>query len=81
LINLANFLVQNSIWTEGASSGFGLAPLADNRGPTQTMALLPGSPAINAGDNITCPETDQRGVARPQGSQCDIGRMKLLPWE
>jgi predicted outer membrane repeat protein len=78
LINLANFLVQNSIWTEGASSGFGLAPLADNGGPTQTMALLPGSPAINAGDNITCEETDQRGVTRPQGSQCDIGAYEYV---
>jgi predicted outer membrane repeat protein len=50
-----------------------LGPLADNGGPTQTMALLPGSPAINAGTNNDCPETDQRGVTRPQGSQCDIG--------
>jgi hypothetical protein len=28
-----------------------LGPLAENGGPTQTVALLPGSPAINAGDN------------------------------
>jgi hypothetical protein len=28
-----------------------LGPLADNGGPTQTLALLPGSPAINAGNN------------------------------
>jgi hypothetical protein len=28
-----------------------LGPLADNGGPTQTLALLPGSPARNAGDN------------------------------
>ncbi|MBI9050987.1 MAG: sortase [Anaerolineaceae bacterium] len=50
-----------------------LAPLADNGGPTQTMALLPGSVAINAGDNVTCTSTDQRGVIRPQESICDIG--------
>jgi hypothetical protein len=49
--------------------------LANNGGPTQTMALLPTSPAINAGGSGTngCPTTDQRGVARPQGLACDIG--------
>src|SRR4029450_8834379 len=40
-------------------------------GTTQTHALQAGSPAINSGDNATCPATDQRGVAR-QGT-CDIG--------
>lgn len=47
--------------------------LADNGGATQTMALLAGSPAINAGTNIGCPADDQRGVARPQNGICDIG--------
>lgn len=37
------------------------------------MPLLPGSPAIDAGDVGTCPATDQRGVARPQGAGCDMG--------
>ncbi|WP_345309022.1 choice-of-anchor Q domain-containing protein [Candidatus Villigracilis saccharophilus] len=50
-----------------------LGPLANNGGPTQTMALLSGSPAINAGDDADCEATDQRGVTRPQGSHCDIG--------
>jgi len=50
-----------------------LGPLADNGGPTQTMALLAGSPAIDAGDDGTCESTDQRGVSRPQGAHCDIG--------
>jgi cysteine-rich repeat protein len=49
------------------------AGLADNGGPTQTIALLPGSPAIDAGDNASCPATDQRGVPRPFGAACDIG--------
>jgi CSLREA domain-containing protein len=48
-----------------------LGPLADNGGPTDTHALLAGSPAIDAGG--TCPATDQRGVTRPQGPACDIG--------
>ncbi len=50
-----------------------LGSLADNGGFTRTMALLPGSPAIDAGDDANCPATDQRGVSRPQGSRCDIG--------
>jgi hypothetical protein len=50
-----------------------LGPLASNGGPTQTMALLSGSPAIDAGDDGACPSNDQRGVTRPQGSHCDIG--------
>ncbi len=56
-----------------------LGPLADNGGPTQTHALLPGSPAIDAGDNSGCPATDQRGVARPQGAACDIGAYEYQP--
>jgi hypothetical protein len=50
-----------------------IGPLADNGGPTLTHALLAGSPAIDAGDDITCTATDQRGVNRPQGTHCDIG--------
>ncbi len=56
-----------------------LAPLADNGGPTQTHALMPGSPAIDKGGTSAnqCPTTDQRGVARPQGAACDIGAFEL----
>lgn len=50
-----------------------LGALTDNGGPTPTIALLPGSLAINAASNATCPVTDQRGIARPQGGTCDIG--------
>ena len=56
-----------------------LGPLADNGGPTQTHRLLPGSPAIDAGDDAACPSTDQRGVARPQGDGCDIGAFEFEP--
>jgi hypothetical protein len=44
-----------------------LGPLQDNGGPTQTMALLPGSPALNAGDPNQLGTTDQRGVVRTGG--------------
>jgi len=50
-----------------------MGPLADNGGPSLTHALQAGSPAINAADDALCPATDQRGIARPQGAQCDIG--------
>ena len=54
-----------------------LGPLQANGGPTPTMALLPGSPARNAGDAATCLQRDQRGVRRPQGSACDIGAYEV----
>ena len=42
-----------------------LGPLQDNGGPTATHALLPGSPAIDAGNDAAAPGTDQRGMPRP----------------
>jgi hypothetical protein len=42
-----------------------LRPLANNGGPTQTHALLAGSPAIDQGGAATDVTTDQRGVLRP----------------
>ena len=56
-----------------------LGPLADNGGPTLTMALLPGSPAIGAGDPLSAPPTDQRGVPRPPGLAADIGAYEFVP--
>lgn len=59
-----------------------LGPLFDNGGPTQTHALLPGSPGIDAGDPADCPTTDQRGAPRPPaaaagaGARCDIGAIE-----
>ena len=52
-----------------------LGPLASNGGPTQTHALIKGSPAIDSADNAACPGADQRGIARPQpaGGTCDRG--------
>ncbi len=52
--------------------------LADNGGPTQTLALLHGSAAIDAGNATTCAAApvsgkDQRGVTRPFGTGCDVG--------
>src|SRR5262245_50228004 len=60
-----------------------LGPLADNGGPTQTMALLPGSPALNAGSNALIPAgvtTDQRGGTFSRiwgGGTVDIGAFEV----
>lgn len=61
----------------------GLGPLQDNGGPTDTMALLPGSPAIDSGNPSGCTDgqghllqTDQRGEPRPDKEDsggCDRG--------
>jgi hypothetical protein len=56
-----------------------LGPLQDNGGPTFTHALLPGSPAINAGDNTDAPEFDQRGLPRVTGPRIDIGAYEVQP--
>jgi hypothetical protein len=63
-----------------------LGPLADNGGPTQTHALIAGSPAIETGNpalpgsgGAACAATDQRGVTRPQGARCDIGAFEAAP--
>jgi CSLREA domain-containing protein len=70
--------------TAGAGSLFGLdpllGPLADNGGFTQTMALDPASPAVDAGPTkrrLGCPSRDERGVKRPQGARCDMGAYEL----
>ncbi len=62
-----------------------LGPLADNGGPTPTHALLPGSPALDAGNSTIA--TDQRGFRRPVdlpavanatgGNGSDIGAFEL----
>ena len=62
-----------------------LGPLADNGGYTETMELLPGSPAIDAGYGLVCSMfpvdgVDQRGVARPIGLGCDIGAYEAPMW-
>jgi hypothetical protein len=62
----------------GLPTNLQLGPLANNGGPTQTLALLKGSSAIDAIplSSGLCPARDQRGHKRPdnpQESSCDIG--------
>jgi CSLREA domain-containing protein len=75
----------------GTSCGFGtaggsksnadahLGALANNGGPTETLALLSGSAAINAGNAFFGERVDQRGVSRPQplGGNHDIGAFEV----
>src|SRR5262249_32008379 len=54
-----------------------LGPLQLNApGGLETMALLPGSPAIDAAG--ACEGVDERGVARPQDGACDIGAYEVI---
>jgi CSLREA domain-containing protein len=62
-----------------------LGELQDNGGPTETRALLLGSPAIDAIPMGSCTDhqgrpvtTDQRGVPRPQGAACDVGAYEAV---
>jgi CSLREA domain-containing protein len=55
-----------------------LSPLGNHGGPTQTVALQPGSAALH--HVRTCVlRADQRGVARPVGSACDSGAYEVAP--
>ncbi len=49
-----------------------LDAIADNGGATLTHRVTFDSLAVNQGV-FPCPETDQRGVARPQWEKCDVG--------
>ena len=86
LLRTGTNLVQ-SVWqTFGTSSGPAaisasplLFPLGNYGGPTPTMPPLPGSPAIDAGDDSTTsqnPATDQRGRPRFSGAHVDIGAVE-----
>lgn len=57
--------------TDRTVADAGLGALGDHGGPTDTVELLEGSPAIDAGGG--CGPVDQRGAARPLGGGCDIG--------
>jgi serine/threonine protein kinase len=56
--------------------------LRNNGGNTQTLTLLPGSPAIDIiplnACHISGISTDQRGVKRPQGNACDVGAYEYV---
>jgi hypothetical protein len=64
--------------------GFGVDPmlgvLQSNGGPTKTMMPMVGSPLIDVfdvGGTCSSSDVDQRGVARPQQTQCDAGAVEV----
>ena len=80
LVKFCSLNLVMSCTNRGAASSFNapsvtadpkLGPLANNGGPTPTMALLPGSPAIDQGNSFGL-ATDQRGQHRPF-VLCDTG--------
>jgi predicted outer membrane repeat protein len=79
----------NNVTLLGANNLVGvdplLGPLANNGGPTQTHAPLPGSPVIDTGNPAIPgpPPTDQRGFARIVGPAVDRGSVEqqLAPTE
>jgi hypothetical protein len=82
ITNLNQLAQSNLIGTTADPINSLLGPLSNNGGPTQTMALLPGSPAINAGSNGLAVDsngntltTDQRGIGFPRivNGTVDIG--------
>lgn len=80
-LTLINALIEDGSCNPPWSGDPKLAPLADNGGPSQTHALLPGSVAIDAGNDSICAAdpvkgVDQRGEPRfgsSAGNHCDIG--------
>ena len=84
---LTNGVNGDQVGTINAPINPQLAPLGNNGGGTPTRALLPGSPAIDAGSNALAKNSstgevisiDQRGLQRisPTGGTVDIGAFEL----
>lgn len=79
-----SFLTQTGDLNNNGNAGLSPSGLQNNGGPTQTIALLPTSSAVNAIPVTACTDasgnpvtTDQRGIIRPQGPACDIGAYEL----
>lgn len=82
----ANQCMLNPLLGDQVGAVLDLGPLGNYGGPTQTVALLAGSAAIDKGDPAGCTgvegellTTDQRGVARPQNGRCDVGAFEFVP--
>jgi hypothetical protein len=67
LSGLSGGVNHNRVGTSASPIDPLLGPLGDQGGPTQTMALLAGSPALDTGDPNQAGTLDQRGVVRSGG--------------
>ena len=63
--------------TDLENTAAGLAPLGNYGGPTQTHHPFASSAAVDSSICVT--PTDQRGVVRPQGLDCDRGSVEVVP--
>lgn len=95
VVSLGHNLLENPQLAQGITNGVqgdlvgidpGLGPLQDSGGLTYTHALLPGSPAIDAGDPALTSSSDQRAVPRIldgdglEGATPDIGAFEAGAW-
>ncbi len=71
-----NYSGGNNLFDDFGFNPLGLGALGPYGGPTATIPLLAGSPAINAGNTSVAPFTDQRGLIRD--SQADIGAYEIV---
>jgi hypothetical protein len=79
LSGISNGSNGNQIGTQSNPIAPLLSPLGNYGGPTQTMELLTGSPALNAGTTSVpggLPPTDQRGDTRTLNAKVDIGAVE-----
>ncbi|HLO31188.1 MAG TPA: choice-of-anchor Q domain-containing protein, partial [Anaerolineales bacterium] len=82
MISIGHNIFGRSPACSGSGSGGFIPALTDQVGvdprlsaflPLGYHPIVPTSPAVDRADPLSCPATDQRGVARPQGATCDIG--------
>lgn len=69
--------ITTSLPTDQRNTDPKLTYLWPNGGFTDTVRPAPNSPAIDKALDAGCPTIDQRGVARPQGSHCDVGAFEV----
>jgi hypothetical protein len=79
MTGLSNGINGNLVGSAAAPIDPLFGPLQDNGGPTKTHALLPGSPAIDAGNNAYATDFDQRGPGFPRivNGTIDIGAFEV----
>src|SRR5262249_10111091 len=82
--NLSNNVNGNHVGTLDSPLHPQLGPRQNNGGPSQTLALKPGSPAIDKGNNDLAVDqdgrplaADQRGFDRTSGDKVDIGAFEV----
>jgi hypothetical protein len=81
LIGTGGGLVTGSSGNQVGVVNPGLGALGDNGGPTQTIALQLGSPALDHGSNayVAAGTTDERGLPRIANGTVDVGAFEAQP--